>query len=168
MRRLQQFSGTRHATRLDRFEFARAVFVRNLSSESAKRGIDRFLLPVVGMIVFSVRVRLPDFYQRVRDAFAIAVKHRTQKFQALAFCVRRRNGPHAIRIGHRNGKIRPDGAPGSRLEHAPGFTSCAQRACSPFRARRCQTGIPATSPAPCDSSRTAKSFVVALAHPGRN
>ena len=90
MRRLQRFSAPRHAARLDRFEFTRAVFVRNLAPESTKRRIDRFHLPVVWMIVFSVRIRLPDFDQRVGDAFAVAVKHRTQEFQALAFCVQRR------------------------------------------------------------------------------
>ncbi len=98
------FPRPRHAARLDRFEFARAVFVRNLAPESTKRRIDRFRLPVVWMIVFSVRVRLPDFDQRVGDAFAVAVKHRTEEFHALAFCVRRRDGSHAIRVGHRRRK----------------------------------------------------------------
>ena len=168
MRRLQRATRPGHAARLDRFEFARAVFVRDLTSESPKRRINRFRLPVCRMVVLAVRIRLPDFDQRVRYGFAVAVKDRADQFHALAFRVWSRDRPHGIRVVHRDGKIRADGAPRCRLEHAPGLTSCAQKECSPFRAPRCRTGIQATILARCGSTRIVKSPARAPSRPELN
>lgn len=102
MRRLHRALRSGNAPRLDRLELALAVLICHLAPESEKPRIGWFGLRIRWMIVFSERVCLPDFDQRIRDAFAVAIQHRADEFHALALNIRRRNQTHAARVRNRD------------------------------------------------------------------
>jgi len=61
--------------RPDGAEMEPPAFVGGAAAEAVEGGIERLLLPVVGMIVAAGRVRLPDFDQGVVQRRAIAVEY---------------------------------------------------------------------------------------------
>src|SRR6185295_16769095 len=70
---LQAACGRRNASGLDRREAKAAVARGREASESREPGLERFVLRVFGMRIAAVRVRLPDFDQRIADAVAVGV-----------------------------------------------------------------------------------------------
>jgi hypothetical protein len=65
--------GRGNASGLDRREAKAAVVGGRDASESRETGLERFVLRVFGMRIAAVRVRLPDFDQRIADAVAVGV-----------------------------------------------------------------------------------------------
>src|SRR5271163_2192811 len=84
MRRLQFSIRPRHWPWLDRRKTEFSIFIRWNSSVALEAGLYRFILRVVGMSVFSVGIRLPQFDDRVRHAHTVGIEYPPRDRHALA------------------------------------------------------------------------------------
>ena len=71
----RRVAGSRNRARPEGAEMEPPAFVGGAAAEAVEGGIERLLLPIVGMVVPAGRVRLPNFDQGVVQRRAIAVEH---------------------------------------------------------------------------------------------
>src|SRR5690348_3558388 len=83
VRRLRPAVRSGNSARLNRHKMEAAVLVCRHASISEKCHLQFFLLSVFRMAVSSVRVRLPDFNERIRHAFPFPVRHAPFDFDPL-------------------------------------------------------------------------------------
>src|SRR5216683_2872958 len=84
MRRLQRIAEPWNRTGLDCVKSKTALAIGRSATEPMKVRIVQLLLQVVGMIVASVGVGLPDFDHRIIDWRAVAIEHASHDNDPLA------------------------------------------------------------------------------------
>src|SRR6267154_4985919 len=84
MRRLQRVAEPCSRPGLDSVESETTFAIGRCAAEPMEVRIDQLLLQIVGMIITSVGVRLPDFHHCVIDRRAIAVQYASHDNDPLA------------------------------------------------------------------------------------
>src|SRR5438552_18753082 len=88
MRRLQRVSITGHASGLDGFEDATAIFASGQASEPPKPGIERFRLQVVRVMILAFSVGLPEFDDGIWHRYSVAIEDTADQPEAFALGLR--------------------------------------------------------------------------------
>src|ERR1041385_7765017 len=88
MRCLQSASRAGHASGPDGFEFTASIFSGAGASEAEKAGVDSLGLPVIRVIVFALRICLPNLNHGVIERLAVAIQNADCKHDPLPFHLR--------------------------------------------------------------------------------